>query len=168
MIKITKMLLDDFAYEEFICADFKTEYVSKSIIILRSEQTSVKDCKESFTKKNVKMIITSDDSFSLNKKVIYKNDYRKTHTENINSIGIDKDDLQLESLVKQNYQGIHSEKHESIYIFTDDIRHESQITRNDHSDYKKVTKYRNNIRSTILKKIMNILLKQVRKNADKY
>ena len=35
MIKIIKMLFDDFAYEEFICADFKTEYVSKSIIILK-------------------------------------------------------------------------------------------------------------------------------------
>ena len=137
MIKIAKMLLDDFAYEEFICADFKTEYVSKSTIALRSEQTSVKGYKEGFTKKNVKMIIISDDSFSLNKKVIYKNDYRKIHTENINSIGIDNDDLQLESLVKQNYQGIHSEKYESICIFTDDIRYESRITRNDHSDYTK-------------------------------
>ena len=137
MVKITKMLLDDFAYGEFICADFKTEYVSKSTIALRSEQTSVKGCKEGFTKKKVKMIIISDDSFSLNKKVIYKNDYRKIHTENINSIGIDNDDLQLESLVKQNYQGIHSEKYESICIFTDDIRYESRITRNDHSDYTK-------------------------------
>ena len=137
MIKIRKMLLDDFAYEEFICADFKTEYVSKSTIAQRSEQTSVKGCKEGFTKKKVKMIIISDDSFSLNKKVIYKNDYRKIHTENINSIGIDNDDLQLESLVKQNYQGIHSEKYESICIFTDDIRYESRITRNDHSDYTK-------------------------------
>ena len=33
---------------------------------------------------------------------------------------------------------------------------------------QKETKYRNNIRSIILKKIMNILLKQVRKNADEY
>ena len=35
MIKITKMLFDGFAYEKFICADFRTEYVSKSIIILK-------------------------------------------------------------------------------------------------------------------------------------
>ena len=42
MIKIIKILFDDFAYEKFICADFKMEYVSKSINILKSEQTSVK------------------------------------------------------------------------------------------------------------------------------
>ena len=35
MIKITKMLFDGFAYEKFICADSRTEYVSKSIIILK-------------------------------------------------------------------------------------------------------------------------------------
>ena len=33
---------------------------------------------------------------------------------------------------------------------------------------QKETKYRNNISSIILKKITNILLKQVRKNADEY
>ena len=51
MIKITKMLLDNFAYEEFICADFKTEYVSKRIIVLKSEQKSIKGFKEGFAKK---------------------------------------------------------------------------------------------------------------------
>ena len=83
MIKITKMLLDDFAYEEFICADFKTEYVSKSIIILKLGQTSAKGCKEGFTKKNVKAINISDNSFSLNKKVAYENDFEKFIQKNL-------------------------------------------------------------------------------------
>ena len=85
---------------------------------------------------------------------------------------MDIENLQLESYVKQNYQGIHSEKYESISIFTNEIRYELRITRKDHSDYTKEVneeiKYRNNIRPIILKKTMNILLKQVRKNADEY
>ena len=114
----------------------------------------------------------SCNEISIDKKVIYKNDYRKIHTENINSIDVDNDILQLESFIKQNYQGIHSEKFESIDISTDESRYESQITKNDHSDYTKEVndemKYRNNILPTILNKIMNILLKKVRTNAHKY
>ena len=104
------MLLVDFAYEEFICADFKREYVSKRIIVLKSEQTSVNGCEEGFTKKNVKTIFISRNVISLDKKVIYKNDYRKIHTEKINSIDVDNDILLLESFVQKNYQGLHSEK----------------------------------------------------------
>ena len=104
--------------------------------------------------------------------MVYENDYRKIHTEKFNSICIDIENLQLESYVKQNYQGIHLEKYESISIFTNEIRYELRITRKDHSDYTKEVneeiKYRNNIRPIILKKTMNILLKQVRKNADEY
>ena len=123
-------------------------------------------------RKNVKTMFISCNEISIDKKVIYKNDYRKIHTENINSIDVDNDILQLESFIKQNYQGIHSEKFESIDISTDEIRYESQITKNDHSDYTKEVndemKYRNNILPTILNKIMNILLKKVRTNAHKY
>ena len=39
---------------------------------MTSEQTSVKGCKEGFTKKNVKTQLISDDVISLDKKVIYK------------------------------------------------------------------------------------------------
>ena len=44
-------------YEEFIHADFKTELVFESLIILKSEQAPIKDCKESFTTKNFKKIL---------------------------------------------------------------------------------------------------------------
>ena len=137
MIKITKMLLDDFTYEEFIHAGFKTEYASKSMIILKSEQAPVKGCKEGFTKKNFKKIYIyiyiyiSDDEISQSKKVMYENDYRKIRTEKLNSIFIGNKDFQLELLVEQNYKGIRLEKYELISIFADETRYESQITRKD-------------------------------------
>ena len=170
MIEITKMLLDDFTYEEFIHAGFKTEYASKSMIILKSEQAPVKDCKEGFTKKNVKTIFISDDAISLNKKVIYENDYQNNHTEKLNSIFTGNKDFQLESYVEQNYQGICSEKYESISTSVDEIRYESKITRKDPRDYTKDVneemKSKNNIHLIILNKIMNIVIMHVRKNAD--
>ena len=170
MIKITKMLLDDFTYEEFIHAGFKTEYASKGMIILKSEQAPVKGCKEGFTKKNVKTIFISDDAISLNKKVIYENDYQNNHTEKLNSIFTGNKDFQLGSYVEQNYQGICSEKYESISTSVDEIRYESKITRKDPRDYTKDVneemKSKNNIHLIILNKIMNIVIMHVRKNAD--
>ena len=137
---------------------------------MESEQTSVKDCKEGSTKTNVKVITISNESFLLNKKVIYENGYRQIYTDKNNSIIIDNEKFQLKSYVIQEYQGIHLGKYDSICIFTDKIKYESQRTRNDHNDYIKEVneeiKYRNNLRLIILKKIMNIILKHVRKNAD--
>ena len=77
-------------------------------------------------RKNVKTMFISCNEISIDKKAIYKNDYRKIHTENISSIDVDNDILQLESFIKQNYHGIHSEKFESIDTSTDEIRYESQ------------------------------------------
>ena len=148
------------------------KHVFESLIILKSEQAPVKDCKEGFTKKNFKKIYIyiSDDEISLSKKVIYENDYRKIRTEKLNSIFIGNKDFQLESLVEQNYQGIRLEKYELICIFADETRYESRITRKDPRGYTKEVneemKYRNNIRLIILKKIMNIVIMHVRKNAD--
>ena len=173
MIRITKKLFDDFAYEEFMCADFKTKTVSGKLIILKLEQTSVKDCKEGSIMDNINVINISNKSFLLNKKVIYENEYRQIYTNKGNSITIDNEKFRLESSIIQEYQGIHSEIYDIIYIFTDKIKNESHRSRDDHNDNNKYMKevneeikYRNNLLLIISKKIMNIILKHVRKNAD--
>ena len=99
MIRITKKLFDNFAYEEFMCADFKTKTVSGKLIILKLEQTSVKDCKEGSIMDNINVINISNKSFLLNKKVIYENEYRQIYTDKGNSITIDNEKFRLESSI---------------------------------------------------------------------
>ena len=55
MVNIIKMII-----KEFVCKDFDTIIASKDKIILKSEQTSVKDYKEGSTVKVIKITIGRD------------------------------------------------------------------------------------------------------------
>ena len=59
MINTIKMII-----KEFACKDFKTINTSKDKIILKSQQASVKGCKEGFTEK-ANMVTIGRDAITL-------------------------------------------------------------------------------------------------------
>ena len=108
MIGIIKTILEESVCEKFTNEKFRTLRVSKDMILLYSEYTSIKVCK-----KKCKIDIGRD-IISLHAKTTYVNNAKED-----NAICIDDEQIIIESYQTRYYQGIHIEtKYQYIYLMT--------------------------------------------------
>ena len=108
MIGIIKTILEESVCEKFTNEKFRTLRVSKDMILLYSEYTSIKVCK-----KKCKIDIGRD-IISLHAKKTYVNNAKED-----NAICIDDEQIIIESYQTRYYQGIHIEtKYQYIYLMT--------------------------------------------------
>ena len=108
MIGIIKTILEESVCEKFTNEKFRTLRLSKDMILLYSEYTSIKGCKKKCKIDIGRAII------SLHAKKTYVNNAKEDNT-----ICIDDEQILIESYQTRHYQGIHIEtKYQYIYVMT--------------------------------------------------